>query len=132
MESGTQLGQRVVELTTSFTTVSCSCGGVYALPERYVEKKREVGGSWTCPYCKVGWGYSGKSQIEELSRELARERAGRPLIYASMGTLQNRLGWVFRVIAEACAELDSQLVMSFGGSAMEIPNRQSRAGCCCC
>jgi MGT family glycosyltransferase len=39
---------------------------------------------------------------------------GRPLIYASMGTLQNRLAQVFGTIAEACAGLDAQLVLSFG------------------
>jgi zeaxanthin glucosyltransferase len=42
---------------------------------------------------------------------------GRPLIYASMGTLQNRLLWVFKAIAEACEGLGAQLVISLGGSA---------------
>jgi MGT family glycosyltransferase len=40
---------------------------------------------------------------------------GRPLVYASMGTLQNRQHFIFRVIAEACAGLDVQLVLSLGG-----------------
>jgi UDP:flavonoid glycosyltransferase YjiC (YdhE family) len=40
---------------------------------------------------------------------------GRPLIYASMGTLQNGSEAVFRVIAEACAGLGAQLVISLGG-----------------
>ncbi len=40
---------------------------------------------------------------------------GQPLIYASMGTLQNRLGWVFKNIAEACVGLDAQLVIALGG-----------------
>jgi zeaxanthin glucosyltransferase len=39
---------------------------------------------------------------------------GRPLVYASLGTLQNGLPAVFRIIAEACAPLDVQLVMSLG------------------
>jgi Glycosyl transferases, related to UDP-glucuronosyltransferase len=43
-----------------------------------------------------------------------RFSAGRPLIYASMGTLQNGVERVFRVIAEACAEMDAQLVLSLG------------------
>lgn len=42
---------------------------------------------------------------------------GQPLIYASMGTLQNRLLWVFTMIAEACADLDAQLVIALGGGA---------------
>jgi zeaxanthin glucosyltransferase len=40
---------------------------------------------------------------------------GRPLVYASMGTLQNGVLQTFRVIAEACAGLDLQLVISLGG-----------------
>jgi MGT family glycosyltransferase len=34
-----------------------------------------------------------------------------------MGTLQNRLIWVFQTIASACEDLDAQLVISLGGSA---------------
>ena len=41
---------------------------------------------------------------------------GQPLIYASMGTLQNRLQDIFTTIAEACVELDAQLVLSQGSS----------------
>jgi zeaxanthin glucosyltransferase len=40
---------------------------------------------------------------------------GQSLIYASMGTLQNRLLWIFEMIAEACAELDVQLIIALGG-----------------
>lgn len=40
---------------------------------------------------------------------------GKPLIYASMGTLQNRIPDVFRRVAEACATLEVQLVMTVGG-----------------
>ena len=32
-----------------------------------------------------------------------------------MGTMQNRLLWVFQMIAEACLGLDAQLVISLGG-----------------
>jgi len=39
---------------------------------------------------------------------------GRPLIYASLGTLQNLVAGTFRVIAEACDGLDAQLVISTG------------------
>ena len=40
---------------------------------------------------------------------------GRPLIYASMGTLQNGSESIFKTIAEACAGLDAQLLISLGG-----------------
>jgi zeaxanthin glucosyltransferase len=39
---------------------------------------------------------------------------GKPLIYASMGTIQNGAEHVFRTIAAACSSLDCQLVMSLG------------------
>jgi zeaxanthin glucosyltransferase len=39
----------------------------------------------------------------------------RPLIYASLGTLQNGSEEIFRIIADACAGLDAQLVISLGG-----------------
>jgi MGT family glycosyltransferase len=49
--------------------------------------------------------------------EFPHERLdGRPIIYASLGTLQNGLEWIFRVILEACAGLDAQLVLSLGGN----------------
>lgn len=40
---------------------------------------------------------------------------GRPLVYASLGTLQNGSEDIFRMIAEACAGLGVQLVISLGG-----------------
>jgi MGT family glycosyltransferase len=43
--------------------------------------------------------------------------SGKPLIYASMGTLQNRIHSVFRAIALACEGLEAQLVVSLGGGA---------------
>lgn len=40
---------------------------------------------------------------------------GQPLIYASLGTIQNTRQDVFQTIASACAGLDAQLVLSHGG-----------------
>lgn len=40
---------------------------------------------------------------------------GRPLVYASLGTLQNGSEDIFRTIADACAGLDIQLLISLGG-----------------
>lgn len=40
---------------------------------------------------------------------------GQPLIYASMGTLQNQQQKIFQAIAAACENLDVQLVISLGG-----------------
>lgn len=48
----------------------------------------------------------------------------KPIIYASMGTLQNQLLWVFEKVAEACSSVDAQLVISLGGSTKpeNLPN----------
>jgi MGT family glycosyltransferase len=45
----------------------------------------------------------------------ARLDPRRPLVYASMGTLQNGILSPYRVIAEACVGRDLQLVLSLGG-----------------
>lgn len=47
---------------------------------------------------------------------------GRPLVYASMGTIQNRVMEVFWLIALACKELQCQLVISFGRKDAEVTN----------
>jgi zeaxanthin glucosyltransferase len=53
---------------------------------------------------------------------------GRPLIYASIGTVINDLSWVFRTIAEACSTLNVQLVISLGGGALCPENVLPLAG----
>jgi len=40
---------------------------------------------------------------------------GRPIIYASLGTTRNVQAFVFCLVAEACQDLDLQLVISLGG-----------------
>jgi MGT family glycosyltransferase len=40
---------------------------------------------------------------------------GRPLLYMSLGTTRNVQAFVFRLVAEACKDLDLQLVISLGG-----------------
>jgi MGT family glycosyltransferase len=44
---------------------------------------------------------------------------GRPLVYGSIGTLQSTNSRYFRIMAEACAGLDVQLVLSLGHGAGE-------------
>jgi zeaxanthin glucosyltransferase len=43
---------------------------------------------------------------------------GKPLVYASLGTVLNSVPWLFRTIAEACSSLPVQLVLSLGGGAL--------------
>ncbi|WP_392476412.1 glycosyltransferase [Nostoc sp. C110] len=63
---------------------------------------------FTGPYQDI----SGREPIPFPYEKLTEQ----PLIYASLGTLQNRQHYIFRCIAEACADLDVQLVISLGGS----------------
>jgi zeaxanthin glucosyltransferase len=64
----------------------------------------------------------GFHYVGPLRRELPRPIAfpwdrldGRPLVYASLGTLQNSRFPVFRCFAESCLGLNAQLVISHGG-----------------
>ena len=51
---------------------------------------------------------------------------GRPLVYASLGTLQNRLADVFAAIAEAVAPLNVQLVISLGAADQDVVSLAAR------
>jgi zeaxanthin glucosyltransferase len=42
---------------------------------------------------------------------------GRPMVYCALGTVQNRLQWMFEAITRECEGLDVQLVISLGGGA---------------
>lgn len=61
-------------LDVEFQTITCSCGGVYALTKVYVENKREVGECWACPYCRRGWGFDGSGENAKLKRKLERAK----------------------------------------------------------
>ena len=65
---------------------------------------------------------SGQEPLLRQSVAFPWERLdGRPLLYASLGTLQNGRPELFELIAEACAGLPAQLVMSMGNPAREPP-----------
>ncbi|PWT86907.1 MAG: MGT family glycosyltransferase [Acidobacteria bacterium] len=51
----------------------------------------------------------------EISFPWPRLDPARPLVFVSMGTLQNGIEWVFREVAKACAEVPVQTVISLGG-----------------
>jgi zeaxanthin glucosyltransferase len=48
---------------------------------------------------------------------------GRPLIYASLGTLQNGLDHLYQVILDACADLPMQIVLTLGREGGKMPAR---------
>jgi zeaxanthin glucosyltransferase len=51
----------------------------------------------------------------EISFPWSKLDSSRPLIFVSMGTLQNGIRRIFNVVAEACAEFPVQTVISLGG-----------------
>lgn len=59
--------------------------------------------------------YSNPASREPVSFPFDK-LTGQPLIYASLGTLQNRLFGLFDAIAAACQDLDAQLVIALGSS----------------
>ena len=80
------------------------------LPEELefeVAGEKPAGVHYTGPFANSG---------QRPAMEFPWERLdSRPLIYASLGTLQNGSETIFRTIAEACTGLEAQLVISLGG-----------------
>jgi MGT family glycosyltransferase len=74
------------------------------LPGRRLPPGFHYTGPWTDPHARA-----------RVTFPWSRLDPSRPLAYASMGTLQNGVLQTFRRIAEACAGLDLQVVISLGG-----------------
>lgn len=53
---------------------------------------------------------------------------GRPLVYASLGTLQNQIPAIFQMIADSCADLPVQLVLSLGRADAQVAGLTLPAG----
>ena len=75
----------------------------------------ELPGRRTPPYLHHTGPWTDAAGRAPVDFPWSRLDPGRPLAYASMGTLQNGVLRTFRMIAEACAGLDLQLVISLGG-----------------
>ncbi len=57
------------------TEIDCGrCGGTYAINERFRQQCWQEGTSWTCPYCKVSWGYAHDNENSRLKRALEAEK----------------------------------------------------------
>ena len=68
------MGQ-VLSLAIQLSTIDCgSCGGTYAINERFRQQCSNYGRSWNCPYCQTGWGYSGNGELEKAQKALAAEQ----------------------------------------------------------
>jgi zeaxanthin glucosyltransferase len=75
----------------------------------------DLPGRRTPPYLHLTGPWTDGAGRAPVDFPWSRLDPGRPLAYASMGTLQNGVLRTFRMIAEACAGLDLQLVISLGG-----------------
>jgi hypothetical protein len=81
-----------VQVDVELHTVNCGCcGGVYAINERYRQKQYQDGGSWTCPYCKVSWGYANNNENAKLKQELAAEKERKERALAEANQLRASL-----------------------------------------
>jgi hypothetical protein len=81
-----------IQFEVELSQIDCgSCGGVYAINERYREKQYQDGGSWTCPYCKCGWGYSNNNENSKLKRQLKEEQERKDRALAEANTLRASL-----------------------------------------
>lgn len=81
-----------IQVAVTLTEINCGCcGGTYAINERYREKQYQDGGCWTCPYCKVSWGYSNNSENAKLKRELDAERQRKERALAEANSLRASL-----------------------------------------
>lgn len=103
------MGLPAIQVTVELTEINCGeCGGTYAINERYRLQKYQKGESWTCPYCRTGWGYSGNSENEKLKRELEAERQRKTAALARENELRlanEKMGRKLkRVTAGVCPE----------------------------
>jgi hypothetical protein len=63
--------------SVTFYNVECGCcGGLYAILERHRKWCEEHSKSWSCPYCKVTWGYDHDgSPLNKARRRINRLEA---------------------------------------------------------
>lgn len=60
-----------VTYTSELSVIHCGqCGGGYAIAARFRRECQLYGRSWTCPYCKTGWGYSKNNEIDRLKKQV--------------------------------------------------------------
>jgi len=110
-----------INFNVTLTEINCGeCGGTYAINERYRQQQYEKGGSWTCPYCKTGWGYSENNENSRLKAE--KEKLERRL------TLEKNR----REVAEGEAQRQSHLARGQKAAKTRLKNRIKNGVCPCC
>ncbi len=67
-----------------------NCSGVFAVNRQWLQRKRESGGSWYCPYCQTGWHASEtenmrlEAKLKSADNRLATEKARHDQTKASL------------------------------------------------
>lgn len=111
--------ERAVVVTLA--DINCGCrGGTYAINERFRQQCWQEGKSWTCPYCKTGWGYSNNNENARLKRELEAEKRRKDAALARANEeSQRRLKTEHRLRAQK-------------GLATKLRHRAAAGVCPCC
>lgn len=110
-----------VNVLVSLTEINCGeCGGTYAINERYRELQQEQGGTWNCPYCKCGWGYSDNNDNSRLKKEKAK-------LEKRLQMEKNR-----REAAENESKHHKNVARSEKAAKTRIKNRIKNGVCPCC
>jgi len=109
-----------VEVSTTLHTVSCSCGGVYAITEAHRAQAEREGTCWTCPYCRTSWGFSGRGTNATLKRELESQKRAT----ASAQGRANRFA--------AAAEHQTRRASTYKGHLTRTKKRVAEGVCPCC
>ncbi len=108
-------------VSTDLVGVNCGeCGGTYAICSNYHRQQKEEGGSWTCPYCKVGWGYSGRGKNAELRKKLLQQAAAHDQTRAALHNAR-----------ELCRITESRRRAELGAKT-KLKNRIANGVCPCC
>lgn len=99
-----------------FTEVNSSLAQICQLPQILDFPRKEQSQNFYC--VNAFRDFSVKPKAEIVNETFPFDQLSNlPIIYASLGTLQNRLFDVFHTIAKACQHLDAQLIISLGGGA---------------
>ncbi len=83
------MGDTALSLSINLDKIDCpSCNATYALNSAYVERRRQDGRGWLCPYCHGSTSFHGNDENSKLKKQLAEEVARRDRALADANTLR--------------------------------------------
>ena len=105
--------------TIELTTMSCSCGGVFAISEEFRRQRKADGGHWFCPYCGNQRVYR-KSDVQALKEQVES-------LQHSVQWANDDAKWQRRQRERA-----ERSLVATKGVVTRIKNRVSKGVCPCC